>query len=294
MIGSVRRLPLFLVLGALPGCSQTFFEGFEKAIGKEWRFGINGEGDPLREKQDPHSIAEAGLIRVVGEPVRAGGHAVRFEVPRRLGSFRSELALSPVPLFSDYWYGFSIFIPPDWIDDPQGGDIVAQWHGAFGPDKKQFKVEGDGKGRPPAALSLRGDHWEIAVNSSAAVVKNASDWANYGSKRDKGDLGKSAKGVWNDWVFHMHWSYKEDGLIEVWRDGKPVFERKGPNCYNDPKGPYFKIGIYHPEWKEFKAESFHAAKLIVPRKVIFHDEVRVAANGGYESVAPRPVRSRSR
>jgi hypothetical protein len=265
----------------------VFFEGFEGALSKEWHFGINGEGDPLREKGDAQEIAKVGLVRIVDQPTRHGGHAVRFEVPRRLGSFRSELAMSPVPLFSDYWYGFSIFIPADWVDDPQDGDIVAQWHGAFGEDKKQFKVEGDGKGRPPVALSLHANRWEVAVNSSAAVVKNATDWAQYGSRREKFELGQFRKGAWTDWVFHMHWSYKADGLLEIWRDGKQVLKHDGPVCYNDPQGPYFKIGIYHPAWKAFEAESFNQQKVIIPRKVIYHDEVRVAQGGRYEDVEPR-------
>ena len=74
-------------------------------------------------------------------------------------------------------------------------------------------------------------------------------------------------------------------------DGKQVLNHKGPNCYNDPNGPYFKIGIYHPAWKDFEATSFNAEKVVIPRKVIYHDEVRVAANASYEAVAPRPARA---
>jgi hypothetical protein len=265
----------------------VFFDGFEAGIRAPWHFGINGDNDPLRQKNDPQAIADAGLVRIVDDPVRAGRHAVRFEVPRRLGSFRSEIALSGVPLCSDYWYGFSIFIPADWIDDPQSGDIVAQWHGSFGEDKKQFKVEGDGKGRPPVALSLHGSEWQVAVNSSSAVVKDAKDWANYGSKREQFPLGPFRKSAWTDWVFHMHWSYKADGLLEIWQNGKPVLTHAGPNCYNDPNGPYFKIGIYHPAWKDFEAETFNQEKVIIPRKVIFHGAVRVVANGQYADVAAR-------
>jgi hypothetical protein len=292
---AARALTLCLIFTAAIGLSQTakgplFFEGFEGTLSRQWHFGINGDKDPLRLKGDAQAIADAGLVRIVTAPVRAGGRAVRFEIPRRLGSFRSEIALSGVPLFSDYWYGFSIFIPGDWIDDPQDGDIVAQWHGSAGEDKKLFKVEGDGKGRPPVALSLHGDEWQVAVNSSAAVVKDAKDWAGYQSKRDQFHLGKFRKGVWTDWVFHMRWSYKADGLLEVWQNGKQVLQHAGPNCYNDPNGPYFKIGIYHPAWKDFEGEKFNRQKVIIPRKVIFHDEVRVISGGTYDDVAPHPAR----
>jgi hypothetical protein len=288
-----RWLTLMLVFAAQPGLPQKtksslFFDGFEDAIKPPWHFGINGDSDPFRQKNDAKAIAGAGLVRIVDDPVRAGRHAVRFEVPRRLGSFRSEIALPGVPLFSDYWYGFSIFVPADWVDDPQDGDIVAQWHGSAGEDKKQFKVEGDGKGRPPVALSLHGSQWQVAVNSSSAVVKDAKDWANYGSKKEQFPLGAFRKGAWTDWVFHMRWSYKADGLLEIWQNGKVVLTHPGPNCYNDPNGPYFKIGIYHPAWKDFEGEKFNQQKVIIPRKVIYHDEVRVIADGKYEDVAPRP------
>jgi len=280
-------LLLFAVYPALPQ-KNLFFEGFEKKLQPQWHYGINGDKDPLRIKNDPKAIEDAGLVRIVDNPVRAGRHSIRFEVPRRLGSFRSEIAMSGVPLFSDYWYGFSIFIPEDWIDDPQDGDIVAQWHGSAGEDKKQFKVEGDGKGRPPVALSLNGSNWRVSVNSSSAVVKDAKDWDKYESKREQFPLGRFRKGAWTDWVFHMKWSYKEDGIIEVWQDGKPVLTHKGPNSYNDPKGPYFKIGIYHPAWKDLPSSKFNEQKLIIPKKVIYHDEIRVVEGGKYADVAARP------
>ncbi len=265
---------------------SVFVEGFEGKLKPQWHYGINGDKDPLRIKNDPKAIEEAGLVRIVDAPVRAGKHSIRFEVPRRPGSFRSEIAMQGVPLFSDYWYGFSIFIPADWVDDPQDGDIVAQWHGSAGTDKKQFKVEGDGKGRPPVALALKGNIWHITLNSSDAVVKDAKDWEKFATKREQFPLAAFRKGVWTDWVFHMRWSYKADGLVEVWQDGKQVLTHSGPNCYNDPNGPYFKIGIYHPAWKDFEAEKMAQQKVIISSKVIYHDEIRVVQNGQYKKVTP--------
>ena len=81
--------------------APLFHDGFEGPLNSQWRFGINGDSDPLRQKGDAQAIAQAGLIRIVDAPARAGAHAVRFEVPRRLGSFRSELALGSVLLDSD-------------------------------------------------------------------------------------------------------------------------------------------------------------------------------------------------
>jgi len=53
----------------------------------------------------------------------------------------------------------------------------------------------------------------------------------------------------DDWVFHIKVSYGSDGLLEVWRDGGRVVSHQGPNCYNDQGGPFLKVGLCKPYWK---------------------------------------------
>ena len=68
------------------------------------------------------------------------------------------------------------------------------------------------------------------------------------------------KGVWHDFVYHIKWSYKDDGFVEGWLNGKKIIDYRGPVGYNDDQGIYFKIGVYRNE-----SEKTY---------VIYHDEYR--------------------
>ncbi len=65
----------------------------------------------------------------------------------------------------------------------------------------------------------------------------------YGGVREY-DLGPYETGVWTDWVMHVKWSYDQDGIAEVWKDGRKVIDQSGPNAFNDARGPFFKMGLY--------------------------------------------------
>lgn len=56
--------------------------------------------------------------------------------------------------------------------------------------------------------------------------------------------GAVQKGVWIDWVFHVKWSHKPDGLVEVWKDGTRIVNKQGPSTYNDLLVSFFKVGSY--------------------------------------------------
>ena len=82
-------------------------------------------------------------------------------------------------------------------------------------------------------------------------------------------------------MFHIRWSYEDEGLLEVWKDGRKVVTQKGPNTYNDLRGNYFKIGVYKWDWKNRPETSR------VERRVLYHDEVRIGGpSARYEDVAP--------
>jgi len=111
--------------------------------------------------------------------------------------------------------------------------IVMQWHGIPGNWKSTF---------PNLEISIGGDKWFV--------------WQNFGSARAPTRTSKELPiqveiGKWSSWVVHAKWSPKDDGLIQIWKDGAMVFESKGPNVYADiglQYTPYPKTGIYHPEW----------------------------------------------
>lgn len=212
---------------------------------------------------------------IVSSPTRAGTYAAKFTLNRndplvKKGK-RAELKRYGVSrIGSEYWYGFSIYLPNDWVEDTEA-EIVTQWH-----DNPDFWF-GEKSKRPPLSLSISGKSWAISNVWDPNLVTKTSK-----------NIGKQMlwsenfeRGVWTDWVFHVKWSYKSDGIIEVWKDGVRIVNKHGPNTYNDFRGPFLKIGSYKYRWKSAKSTS------IVNERIIYYDEVRVGnASASYADVAP--------
>ncbi|MEV0610635.1 heparin lyase I family protein [Polymorphospora rubra] len=197
----------------------------------------------------------------VTSPVRAGGHAVRFQLDRTdaspaAGSKRAEINQpDSQPANAERWYGFSINLDPSWAYDTSS-EIVTQWHQCD---------SGCPGGSPPLALLTSKGRWQIDFRGEFV------------------DLGPYRTGVWTDWVFHVRWRTDDAGLLEVWRDGAPVLTRTGAVHGGGPRSPYFKIGIYKWDW------AFADRHSSVDRRVMFHDEVRIGdERATYDDVASGP------
>jgi len=138
----------------------------------------------------------------------------------------------------EYWYGFSIFLPSDFVPSADW-EIVTQWH--VDPDSVEEK-----KRNPPMTITTTDGRWRMrsSWDDEPITQKDANgNWIYGGTNRY--DLGPYKTGVWTDWVVHVKWSYKADGVLEVWKDGvKVISQLNTPNCYNDKIGPYIKFGIY--------------------------------------------------
>ncbi|MGW7578270.1 polysaccharide lyase [Streptomyces sp. NPDC054765] len=261
--------------------SNVFYDGFEHVGDNGWRSGINDTTDPQRKNSLSKIEQQSnGPLRQVTSPVRDGSHALQATVPHALGSFRSEIARPTVPMGSEYWYGFSIYLPPNWQVDKQG-NILAQWHAILG---QANKTKGDGQGSPPVALSVHDGNWEVKMHWN--TQGNTSQGPGSGHRTIK--LGHIETGVWNDFVMHAKWSHSSDGLVQLWQNGHQVVNYTGPDEYNDKVGPYFKIGIYHPGWKSFKASSYHQDTAATRPITVYDDDIRIAqAPATYSDVAPR-------
>lgn len=213
--------------------------------------------------------------QVVSSPTRSGEYAARFTLYKEdalaANSRRAELKLDPVPANSEQWYALSIFVPQEYASDPSY-DIITQWAGR--PD---FNLGEDWR-QPIIALSIRDNRFRLSNRwDSKTITTNETRSGEVGW-----DLGAVVKEQWVDWVFHVKWSYGSDGLLEVWKNGKLVVKKVGPNTYNDLTGPYIKVGIYKPQWK-VKPELSRTTK-----RVIYLDEVRVGdAGASYDDVVPR-------
>ncbi len=214
---------------------------------------------------------------VVDHPTRAGRHAMQTSLNRRNDPvpYRTEVSGPHAEVGGEYWYGFSIMLPEDYVPDGIW-EIVAQWHGV--PD---FDI-GDNWRNPVMALSTTDGRWGWVNRWDAKRNTFESGRREYGGTHNY-DLGPYRTGVWTDWVVHVKWSYEPDGILRVWKDGQKVIDQSGPNTFNDAEGPFFKMGLYKG-WHDPNRPSNH-----VSRRLLYHDEFRMGGfQAGYDDVAPGP------
>ncbi len=172
-----------------------------------------------------------------------GGKSYRFEL--RKGdvwisqysaepSFRAEINTDDfVSINSVQWYGFSMFLPNDFpIEDNRL--VLGQWWA------RSKTWMGEVSKSPPISQNFRSGVFRIRVrHSSDRILKDTDAPTNTVFEAKNFPLGK-----WNDFVYQVKWSYKRDGFINIWFNGKQVARYRGPVGYNDDIGPKFKFGIY--------------------------------------------------
>lgn len=247
-----------------------FQDDFRAGSLDRWQFSEN----------DQYRLAAANpeRIQLVDAPgLPEGSKAVRFVVNRAPNSFRSEISLPHEEGFQERWYGERVLIPEEWVFDPSKAvDIVMQWHGIPGNWKATY---------PNLEISVGNDRWWIkqSVGSPQAGPIRTSQKLDAPVRR----------GVWVSWVIHAKWSPNEDGLLQIWKDGELVFDRKGPNVYGTigvEYTPYLKTGIYHPEWhtnNDRKREAFDKEKPVATKKIVYITDFKMGnEKAKYEDVAP--------
>jgi Polysaccharide lyase len=267
----LRRLLLIpvLIIGAVGAPSADaqqallYDSNFEGSLGDGWKASGN---TPIVQNQIS----------------RVGTHAMKSELNRLESetSYRTEVRLLK-PLnakwFEDTWYGFSIYLPGPYPDDDKH-DILAQWHGAYDTDLGEKIHYG-----PALSLVTKSGEWKINASSTPEPVTTKENKVGYTTYAGPIEVNK-----WTDWVFRVRWDYRTagSGRLTVWKNGKQILDRAHPIGYNDHVGPYFKMGIYKPNWQ---TESSPFGNV----RIVYHDAFRIAAgpSATYADVAPGPVRS---
>lgn len=224
------------------------------------------------------SVGKSYSLAISTDIAYSGNHSVRVQLNKTDNYLRSEINIPPDPnsvSLSEWWYGWAIYIPLNYIQSPQD-KIIQQLHSNLAIDMS-----------PPEALVLRNNHFIIQI----VYYPLASSGLNYNTyKHFEADLtnlygAKPVIGGWNTFALHEIFDYNigGKGLTQLWVNSsdanKPTYTYKGPNCFNEVHGLYFKTGVY--EWN-IKADNSTGSNT-----VLYVDAIKIAgAKGSFALVAP--------
>lgn len=246
----------------LAGVAGVYFAVFYRPGPVEIRDDFEHGFNPAWSWEMPRPDA----ARILPDPLRAGNQVAAFFLKRddplvRDGK-RVEMKLGCVGLGEAYRYEFDACLPGDYVAE-SSVDNIAQWH-----DMPDFLL-GETWRSPSLRLIIRDGRWVLGHRWSSARV-NRFFW----EKQERGageevDLGPVTKGRWVRWEFRVLWAGDDGGRLQVLRDGHSAYRKQGPTAYRDWRGPYFKIGMYKPDW------SVHPDASSVNERHIYYDNVEV-------------------
>ncbi|GEM_PF-2689061 len=196
---------------------QTLFDDFESSsIASFWLPGDYGSG-----------LYVSGAIKVSTNYARTGSNSVQITIhqgdierPGDAGTRveRDELDSGHFPLRGrEAWYGFSFLIPENFpiLDNRL---VISSC--------KQSDVS-----RPLTAQRFRNGKHTLTVESQ-------------GLKKEY-RLPPLPLGKWVDMIYHARYSAEQDGIFQVWMNGKQVVSYSGPLADRDAKNAFYhKIGLY--------------------------------------------------
>ncbi|NJL84321.1 MAG: hypothetical protein HC890_17890 [Chloroflexaceae bacterium] len=136
---------------------------------------------------------------------------------------------------------------------------------------------------PPLILTTVDGNWSIHRRWDGDKITRSTRHQEgvTGGGTETVEVGPYERGVWTDWVFQVKWAYDDQGQLKVWQNGQLVADRQGPNTFRDFIMPYFKIGIYKPQWTSNPARSH------LDERTLYIDAIRIGnGQATYEDVAP--------
>ena len=248
-----------------------FTSGFE--TGKIQCGSCNPDGWGVRNDSGVSNAESVGT----SYPLRAGNYSLRIRANKSdpwRDAPRVELEGHNQSFFEknvEYWVGWSIYLPADgsYEFDSQQNEILTQFrHRDDSCDASSLS--------PPNALRPQGGRWrwDVRWDADACMSSTTPDG------QVIVDMGPQERGRWTDFVARFVFSHDSRGVLQVWRDGTMVVDRVGqPNYYNNPSGPYMKIGFYKAHWLDQASN--------VTTRALYYDAVKVyRGTGGYAYVAP--------
>lgn len=188
-------------------------------------------------------------------------------------NFRSEISLQNPKVFDfgkDYWFGWSIYVPSDWVAETAAWDdqVLMQFHGA-----------NDGT-KPLGTIRIGNGSWRAGIAGSGD-----DPYVGGQVKTSSKTLGAVIPGTWNDFVVHVRFGYQasQNPIWEVWKDGELKWTYTGLTAYKESVGPYWKLGLYNIGWR------YNVPK-IVTKRTYYYDEIKVmGSDGSFAGVSPSAI-----
>lgn len=182
--------------------------------------------------------------------------SARFELrdtdPEVQSGTRAEIVF-PETTNLNRWYSFAIYFPRDGYAADYADEVINQWH--------------QGGGLTPA-LCLR-------TKNDILYLRVLGVWKS---------LGAITKDTWQSYVLHVNHSSGTTGLVEIWRDGKPIYTFKGANMYKvtgDIHNPNWKLGLYKSAWNGSSTTQ-------VKKRVIYFDNIKLGGESvTYADMSPK-------
>jgi hypothetical protein len=138
---------------------------------------------------------------------------------------RDDLELPPSPDYcnegQDEWWAVSVLFPDGYEATTALGEVMT--------------FHQDGSGAPPN-FNVVAKPDGLRLDGFYGELKNPGEY--------RVELGRIRRNEWYDFVYHVRWTSKDDGLFVAWLNGNKVLVHHGPTLYAG-LSCYFKLSNYH-------------------------------------------------
>ena len=174
------------------------------------------------------------------------GERLKFKVsPRNPGveswctrdyNMRAEISTGPWnvknPLGTEEWYGWSYTLGDNYIIDQKNPWLFYQVHHGFGGESPQLEL----------MIASDGLH---GAKAGEVIIKAT---ANNGEDFLTGIVPRAGQTL--DVVVHVIWGDESNGLLQVWIDGRRIYDKQVRTVYRHaPWGGNSKWGVYKWPWR---------------------------------------------
>ena len=195
--------------------------------------GLSNDGWWWVEQKVPYRAVVVNVGRDGGTGLRLHTEPGDFDVSGSDALERNDVALQYLNGYQgqESWWAHSILFPDDYAIPPPGArGVVFDFHDTRNlGGQANFIIFVEPGGR----LTFKGHA------GPTVVTDDAGNQYDYGA-----DAGPLVKNVWYDFVYHVKWSWNDDGFFQAWVNGVLILDHHGRTLYQD-YGVILKLANYH-------------------------------------------------